>query len=392
MIANPPLNNFNHELEELKRLNLERTLRVIQSQQDTEITINGKKVILLCSNNYLGLANSPLLKKAAIEAIKKYGTSSSASRLISGNMILHEELEERIKNFKKTEAALLFNSGYHANTGVIPAIVGKEDLILSDELNHASIIDGCRLSKAEVIIYPHRDANYVEMVLKKSKHPKKLIVTDGVFSMDGDISPLPELAFLKEKYHALLMVDEAHATGVIGSNGRGIVDYFNLNNSVDIIMGTFGKALGSFGAFVATTKIMKKYLINKARSLIFSTSLPPHICATSIKAIEIISKNPRLIKKLHTNVEFVKSELKNLFPQIPNNEIPIIPLIIGNEKQTMKICEKLLKEGLYIQGLRPPSVPSKTSRLRMTVMATHTHEQLNRAISVIKGIFNSLRI
>lgn len=380
------LNYFYKEIEKLKKLNLNRTMRLVQSAQGPKIILEGRKVILFCSNNYLGLANSPQLKRAAIEAIKKYGNSSSASRLISGNMVLHEELEFRIANFKKTECALLFNSGYQANIGVIPSLVKEGDLILSDELNHASIIDGCRLSKAEVIIYPHRDVNFVEKILKKSKHPKKLIITDGIFSMDGDIAPLPDLISLKNRYDFFLMVDEAHATGVIGENGRGVVDFFNLTDYVDIIMGTFSKALGSFGAYVATNKIIKDYLINKARSLIFTTSLPPSICASAIKAIDMIEQRPQLIKKLHQNVDFIKSGLKELFPEIPQNEIPIIPLIIGEERITMKLCEDLLKEGIFIQGLRPPSVQSGTSRLRLTVMATHNQSHINKLISTIKNV------
>lgn len=386
----PFLNYISEELRKIKILNLERRLRLVESSQSPEIILDGKRVILLCSNNYLGLANSKYLKQAAIDAIKKFGVGSCASRLISGNMILHEELEKRVADFKKKECALIFNSGYHANIGIIPAMVGEGDLILSDELNHASIIDGCRLSRAEIIVYPHRDVNFIENVLRKSKHKKKLIVTDGIFSMDGDIAPLSDIVQLKSKYNFILMVDEAHATGVIGRNGRGVVDHLNLNGSVDIIMGTFGKALGCFGAYVAANKIIKNYLINKARSFIFSTSLPPSICASAIKAIEILETDTGLIKRLHKNVALLKNRLKRLFPKIPENEVPIIPLIIGKEEKTMKICERLLKYGIFVQGLRPPSVPKGTSRLRLTVMATHTEEQLNRVATVIEKIFETL--
>lgn len=392
MIKSNFLNFISEELKGLKRLKLERRLRLIESAQSPEIILEGRKVILLCSNNYLGLANSQFLKEAAINAIKKYGVGSGASRLISGNMILHEELETRIAGFKKTDCALLFNSGYHANIGIIPAMVSEGDLILSDELNHASIIDGCRLSKANIIIYPHKDVDFIEKVLKKSKHRKKLIITDGIFSMDGDIAPLAEIVYLKNKYDFILMVDEAHATGVIGENGRGVVDYFNLNGTVDIMMGTLGKALGCYGAFVATNNIFKKYLINKARSLIFSTSLPPLICASAITAIDIVEKRPGLIKRLHKNVALIKKRLRRLFHKIPENEVPIIPLIIGEEGKTMKICEMLLREGIFIQGLRPPSVPPGTSRLRLTVMATHTEEQLNSVASAIESIFDKFLI
>jgi 8-amino-7-oxononanoate synthase len=352
--------------------------------------MNGKSVIIFCSNNYLGLANHPELKRAGIEAIEKYGTSSVASRLISGNMTLHEELEEKIAQFKGTESALLFNSGYHANTGVIPALVTRGDLILSDALNHASIIDGCRLSKAETVIYPHSDLNYAESVLKTSRHKRKLIVTDGVFSMDGDIAPLKDLTFLRQKYNALLMVDEAHAIGVIGRNGRGITAHLNVTESVDIMMGTLGKALGSYGAFVATTKVMRDYLINRARSLIFSTSLPPHVCAISLRAIELLESSPSLIEKLHENVRFVKERLKPLFSNIPDNPVPIIPLIVGDDCLTMSISEKLLAEGIFVQGIRPPTVPPGTSRLRATIMATHSIKHLKRFISSIYRICEPL--
>jgi len=386
----PVYHQLESELNELSRLNRKRELRLVESPQDAEVMINGRRVILLCSNNYLGLANSPELKEAAIKAIEKYGTGSGASRLISGNMLIHRELEECIARFKGTETALLFNSGYHANLGVIPAIAGKKDLILSDELNHASIIDGCRLSGAEVIVYPHLDVNFVELSLKKSTHRRKLIVTDGVFSMDGDIAPLPELSFLAKKYNALLMVDEAHATGVIGENGRGIVNYFGLTDEVDIIMGTLGKAIGSFGAYVATSKTMREYLINRARSFIFSTSLPPPVCASAIKAINIIETRQDIIKKLHTNVEMLKSGLRDIIPGIPGNQIPIIPIIIGSEKRTMSVCEQLLKEGIFIQGIRPPSVPEGTSRLRATITASHTEKHINKVIETIKQITVSL--
>lgn len=383
---------FLDEIEYLKTSGLFRSLRLVESEHAPEIVLNGKKVLIFCSNNYLGFANHPELKRAGIEAIEKYGTSSVASRLVSGNMTLHEELEERIARFKGTECALLFNSGYHANTGVIPALADRGDLILSDELNHATIIDGCRLSRAEVVVYPHRDTTFVEDILRKSRHLRKLIVTDGVFSMDGDIAPLRELVFLKDKYNAILMVDEAHATGVVGNNGRGITDELNVTESVDIIMGTLGKALGSYGAFVATNRIIKDYLINKARSLIFSTSLPPSICAVSIRAIELLENSPEIIEKLHANVKHVKSGLKSMFPGIPDNMIPIIPLITGEEKLTMQITEKLLEEGIFVQGIRPPSVPPGTSRLRVTIMATHTKEQLDRLISAIHKICETLII
>lgn len=384
-------NEIFEELLKIKSRGLFRSLRLVESEQSSEIILNGKRVILFCSNNYLGLANSPELKKASIEATEKYGTSSGASRLVSGNMTIHEELESRIAKFKGTESALLFNSGYHANLGIIPAIAKGGDLILSDELNHATIIDGTRLSRAEVVVYPHLNLNFVEDTLKKSRHRRKLIVTDGIFSMDGDIAPLKELVELKEKYNAVLMVDEAHATGVIGTNGRGIVEHLGLTGRVDIIMGTLGKALGSFGAFAATTKVVREYLINTARSLIFSTSLPPSVCGAAIKAIELLEAKTELTKQLNYNVEYFKNRLKEFYPDIKYNTIPIIPLITGDTNETMRICEELLKKGIFIQGIRPPSVPEGTSRLRLTITAQHTEEQMDKALTALKETLKTER-
>lgn len=380
-------NEIFEELLRIKSRGLFRSLRIVESEQSSEIILNGKSVILFCSNNYLGLANNPELKKTSIEATEKYGTSSGASRLVSGNMTIHEKLESYIAKFKGTESALLFNSGYHANLGIIPAIAKSGDLILSDELNHATIIDGIRLSRADVVVYPHLDINFVEHTLKKSGHRRKLIVTDGIFSMDGDITPLKELIELKEKYNAIVMVDEAHATGVIGTNGRGIVEHLGLTGKVDIIMGTFGKAIGSYGAFAATTKILKEYLINTARSFIFSTSLPPSVCGAAIKAIELMDSKPELIKKLNYNVEYFKKRLKEFYPGIKCNTIPIIPIIIGDTYETMTICEELLEKGIFIQGIRPPSVPEGTSRLRLTITAQHTEEQMDRALIALKEVW-----
>lgn len=379
--------NFYNELEALKGAGLLRTLRTVNSEQSSEILLNRRRVLLFCSNNYLGLANREELKRAAIEAIEKYGTGSGASRLVSGNMEIHEALEERIARFKGTESALLFNSGYHANLGVIPALAGEGDLILSDELNHASIIDGCRLSRAQVVVYPHGDTNFVEDTLRRSKHRRKLIVTDGVFSMDGDIAPLIELVEIKERYGAILMVDEAHATGVTGTNGRGVIDLFGLTGRVEVIMGTLGKALGTYGAYIATSKLLREYLINSARSFIFSTSLPPSVCGSAIKAFDLIENEPELIAKLHENVSELKEGLKKFYHPINNNEIPIIPLILGDAEKTMRICEELLDDGIFIQGIRPPSVPKGTSRLRLTVTAIHTTEQIQKAVDAIERAF-----
>jgi 8-amino-7-oxononanoate synthase len=368
-------------LEKIRAQGRYRFLRTVLSPQGPEFILDGKKVICLSSNNYLGLASHPVLIQSAIDALHKYGVGAGASRLISGNMELHLKLEEKIARFKRSERALVFNSGYHANIGIIQALVGKGDYIYSDELNHASIIDGARLSRATIRVYPHCDTQKLsQMIEEDGNGGTKLIVTDSVFSMDGDIAPLEELVRIKERYNALLMIDEAHATGVVGSQGRGVADKLGLTDKIDITMGTLGKALGCFGAYVCGSAEMIEYLINSARSFIFSTALPPAVVASAITALEILESQPELIEQLHRNASFMRDGLKNLGLPIPDGETPIIPLIIGEELKTMKICDALLERGVFAHGIRPPSVPPGTSRLRITVMATHTKEHLEKAL------------
>jgi 8-amino-7-oxononanoate synthase len=384
------LNFLIEDIEYIKKHNLFRSLRLIEGAQGAIGKINGREVIIMCSNNYLGLANHPALIKAGISATKKYGVSAGASRLISGNMIPHEQLEHDIATFKNTQAALVFNSGYHANIGIISAIADKETIVLSDELNHASIIDGIRLSKAQVHIYKHCDANMVEDILKKSnksvKAKRKLIVTDSVFSMDGDIAPLPELVMLAEKYNALIMIDEAHATGVLGKNGRGAAEMLGVSDKIHIQMGTLGKALGSFGAYVAGSKQLIDYLINRSRPFIFTTALPPAVCAVSSKAIELVQKQPELRQNLQYNINFLKKGLKKIGYKIPDAPTPIIPLIIGDTDKTLQLSSLLLEEGIFVSAIRPPSVPEGTSRLRLTVTATHTRHMLEMVLDAIKRL------
>jgi glycine C-acetyltransferase len=284
---------FEQELSQLEKKHLLRKLAVVGSAQGPRVTVNGRSVLLMCSNNYLGLAEHPALREAATAAMERYGFGSGASRLVSGTSEIHQELERRLAQFKGTEAAILFNSGYSANTGIIPAVASEGDVIVSDSLNHASIIDGCRLSKAAVHVYQHKNVDHAESILKKCMNAKRrLLITDGVFSMDGDIAPLPELVSLAEKYDAVIMVDDAHATGVLGEQGRGTVDHFGLEGRVHIQMGTLGKALGSFGAYAAASKDVADYLLNTSRSYIFSTSLPPAVCAASIAALDILQTDP----------------------------------------------------------------------------------------------------
>jgi len=384
------------ETEELKSEGLFRSMRLVQpgpeGPQGPVVSHGGKNVVLMCSNNYLGLAGDPRLKESAVEAIKKYGIGSGSSRLISGNMKPHEDLEDRIARFKGAQAALVFTSGWHANIGTISALVDKGDLILSDALNHSSIVDGCRLSRAEVSIYPHCDINALEKALKASRHRRKLIVTDGVFSMDGDIAPLPEIAGLSRKYNAMLMVDEAHATGVFGKYGQGIVEHFGLQETVDIRMGTLGKAIGCSGAYIAGSRDLIGFLVNKARSFIFTTALPPALCAAAARAIDIIEEEGWRRDRLWENVRLFSKGLAG-FLNIPFVlPSPIIPVNTGDERRTMKICEELLDAGVFCQGIRPPSVPPGTSRLRLTLMATHTREHLEHALNALRNVLSHYSI
>ena len=382
------------ELENLKSIDLYRKLRLVQGCQGPRVVIKGKEVILLCSNNYLGLANHPALKKAANKAIKEFGCGSGASRLISGTMSLHEELEKKIASFKGTDAALVFNSGYHANIGVLSALMKKRDIIFCDELNHASIIDGCRLSGVETKMYPHKNMNDLEGLLKKSKKfKKKLIVTDGVFSMDGDIAPLPEIVFLAKKYSAFTMIDDAHATGVFGKNGKGITEHFHLPaNEIDIQMGTLGKAIGSFGAYIAGSKELINYLINRARSFIYTTALPPSVLAASLAAIEIIQSKPDLRKKLWRKVDYFKKGLQKAGFKNIDSQSQIVPVMIGNSKKVVMAGEYLFKKGIFVVGIRPPAVPRKKERLRVTVMASHTNRDLDYAIGIMGEMKKALLV
>ncbi len=374
---------FEQELLKIQDQHLLRRLSTVEAYNGPYVTINGKKLLLMCSNDYLGLAGHPALREAASAAMERYGFGSGASRLVSGSSALHQELDQKIAQFKGTEAALAFNSGYAANTGIIPAIAGKGDVILSDSLNHASIIDGCHLSKAEVNVYRHRDIEHVEDLLKKSLFAhRKLIITDGVFSMDGDMAPLPELVSLAKKYGAALMVDDAHATGVLGDTGRGTTEHFGLRGQVLVQMGTLGKALGSFGAFVAGGRTLIDYLVNRSRSFIFSTALPPMVCAASIAALDIIDREPERRERLRGNrTRFVKG-LLSLGVSIADSETPIVPIMIGDSEKALLISEKLFESGIYAAAIRPPTVPEGTARIRTTITATHTAEDIDKALDI----------
>ncbi len=372
-------------LDDIKGKALFRSTRVVDGV-GARIKISGRPYMLLCSNNYLGLADHQYLRAAAEDAATEYGTSSGASRLVSGTQFLHEKLEHEIADWKNTESALLFNSGYAANTGVIAAIAGRGDIIFSDRLNHASIVDGALLSGARFIRYPHNDIAALEMLLQKHQTSGvRLIVTDGVFSMDGDMAPLSELSVLTEKYDALLMVDDAHGGGILGDEGRGSVDVQAVTDRVHLLVGTFGKALGSFGAFVATSALLRDYLVNRSRSLVFSTSLPPAVLAASLAAIRIIRSEEGLLlrRKLSDNISVFRSVLLSGGIKTNTEMTPILPVHVGDAALAMEFSARLMEAGYFLQGIRPPTVPPGTSRLRCTIMATHNTDDLERAAGAI---------
>ena len=370
------------KLENIKESGLYRKPVTVESGQTPRILKGGKELVNLSSNNYLGLTNHPYVKKAAIEAVEKYGTGAGASRLAGGNTDLYESLEEKIARFKGTESAVVFGSGYQANTGVIPALAGAGDLILSDELNHASIIDGCRLSQAEIRIYPHKDTTEMEKILRESRHSRKLIVTDGIFSMDGDIAPLPEIVRIAEDYGAMVMVDDAHATGVLGRNYGGTPDYFNVE--VDISMGTLSKALGSMGGYVAGSHELIDFLRNRVRSFIYSTALPAASVAVALAAIDVIEKE-HPTKKLFDNVRMYKKGLTDMGYAV-ESETHIVPVMVGDAGKTCEVSVELERNGLFAPAIRPPTVPDGKGRIRTSLMATHTAQDIEVALSAFRSV------
>lgn len=380
-------------LASLQRTGLYRTLRDLSGPQSATTVVDGKRVVQLSANNYLGFANHPRLKAAAKEAVEKYGSGSGASRLVCGNLELNGKLEGKIAKLKKKECALLFSTGYMANIGIITSLMNKEDVIFSDELNHASIIDGCKMSRAETRVYPHNDMDALERLLKETRHcTHRLIVTDGIFSMEGDISPLPDLVSLAEKYECMVMVDDAHATGVLGTNGGGTGEHFALEDKIDIAMGTLGKALGGFGAFVAGSHGLREFLINRARPFIFTTGLPPAVIASGIAALELLEEEPEIKMRLWENVGFFKKRVEELGFNTLRSETQIIPVLVGDTSLTMRMGEMLLNEGVFVQGIRPPTVPQGSSRLRITIMATHTQSELECALEAMEKVGKKLKI
>jgi glycine C-acetyltransferase len=384
--------------EELKKLDdsgLLITIRTLESAQGAWININGKKVLNMCSNNYLGLANNERLKEAAINAIKSWGVGPGAVRTIAGTMKIHEELEEKLAEFKKVEAALAVQSGFNANQVVIPTITNEEDGILSDELNHASIIDGVRLSKAKRYIWKHKDLNSLEEQLnaaQKDNCRRKLIITDGVFSMDGDIAPLPGIVELAKKYDALVMVDDAHGEGVLGENGRGIADHFNLADEVDIEIGTLSKAFGVVGGFVAGKKVLIDYLKQQARPFLFSSSLSPAETAAALEATKTLYESNDLVKKLWDNAKYFQSKIKEMGYDIGGTETPITPVMIYDEKKTKEFSSKLYEEGIFASSIAYPTVPKGKARIRVMISALHSKEDLDYALNKFEKIGKNLSI
>jgi glycine C-acetyltransferase/8-amino-7-oxononanoate synthase len=375
--------DLQRRLDELRALGLHRRLRLVETPQGARVTLDGRSVLLLCSNDYLGLAGHPDVRHAAADAALAWGAGAGASRLVSGNMRVHAELESRLATFKGTEAALLVGSGYLANLGVVSALAREGEVVFSDALNHASIVDGCRLSRAETFVYRHRDTEHLEWGLRRAGSRAALVVTDGVFSMDGDVAPLREIHALARRHKARLAVDEAHGTGAIGPGGRGAVAAAGLEGEVDVIVGTLGKALGSYGAFVCCDAGTADYLVNTMRPLIFSTALPPSVPAAASAALDLLQADPDRPRRLQSNAAVLRSALAERGLAAGASETQIVPLVLGDAASTMRVCERALEGGVFAQGIRPPTVAEGTSRLRLTVMATHSADELRVAAGVL---------
>ncbi|OLD18963.1 MAG: 8-amino-7-oxononanoate synthase [Acidobacteriales bacterium 13_1_40CM_3_55_5] len=388
-----PLSYLTEQLDDLKAKGTYFRLRVLEDEQAPVCTFDGRKVINLASNNYLGLTTHPRLREAALEATRKYGVGSGAVRTIAGTMKIHMELEEKIARFKNVEACVVFQSGFAANAGTVSAVLGKDDFIISDQLNHASIIDGARLSKAKILVFRHKDIGHAEEQLASVKHQpgRKLLISDGVFSMDGDIGPLPQLCDLAERYGAIMMVDDAHASGVLGRNGRGTIDHFNVHGRVDIQVGTLSKAVGALGGYVCGSRDLIDFLYHRARPFLFSTSHPPSVAATCIAAFEVLENEPERIEKLWENTRFWKKELGLLGFDIggrttPASETPITPIIIGDSKLTMDFSRELFQECVLGTGITFPTVPEGKARIRTIMTATHKKAELDQALEVLKKV------
>ena len=386
-------------LDELRAKGTHFKLRVLDDQQAPVCHYDGKEVINLASNNYLGLANHPKMIEASLAATRTLGVGSGAVRTIAGTMRIHMELEEKIARFKNVEACVVFQSGFAANAGTVSAILGKEDFILSDELNHASIIDGARLSRAKIKVFRHKDVAHCEELLREvaNEQGRKLVITDGVFSMDGDIGPVDELAALAEKYGAIMMVDDAHASGVLGRNGRGSIDHFGVHGRVDVQVGTLSKAIGALGGYVCGTRDLIDYLYHRARPFLFSTSHPPSVAASCIAAFDILEQEPERIERLWENTRYFQSELKRAGFNIggvntPATETPITPVIVGEGRAAMEFSRALFEEGVMGTGIAFPTVPEGKARIRLILTSEHTRAQLDRALETLQRVAKRMGI
>ncbi|HEY2282871.1 MAG TPA: 8-amino-7-oxononanoate synthase [Solirubrobacteraceae bacterium] len=378
------MNEIEQRLQELERLGLDRSLRMVSGPQGPRVLLDGRPVLLLCSNNYLGLADHPRVREAAAEAAMRWGVGAGASRLVSGTMTIHRRLEQRLAAFERSEACVLFGSGYLANAGAIGALAGRGDVVFSDELNHASIVDGCRLSRAEVVVYGHGDMGHLDWLIRRHRGAgRRLIVTDSVFSMDGDVAPLVELVELAREHGARTIVDEAHATGALSADGRGAIAAAGLEGEVDIVVGTLGKALGSYGAYACARTETIRYLINTARPLIFSTAPPPPAIAGALAALELLQERPHRVQRLRSNARVLRRALSAQGIPARDVEMHIVPVIVGDERDATSLCEATLARGVFAQAIRPPTVAPGTSRLRLAVMASHTAEELREAAHAI---------
>lgn len=388
------LNFLKEKINQLKEDGVYRKLPILESANQAEVILNGKQVINLSSNNYLGFANHERLKRAAIDAVEKYGAGAGAVRTIIGNMKLHEDLDKILAEFKREEAAFVFQSGFNCNAGTIQAVTEAGDLIVSDELNHASIIDGTRLSRADRAIYKHSDMNSLEEILKESrdKYRNILIITDGVFSMDGDIANLPEIVELAEKYEAMTYVDDAHGSGVLGENGRGTVDHFGLHGRIDFTIGTLSKAIGVVGGYVAGSNTMYEWLNHRARPVLFSTALPPASVGAIIEAIKMLLESSEYTDRLWENAKYFKENISKLGYNIGNSQTPITPVIIGEEAKAMEFSKRLLENGVYVSAIVFPTVPKNTGRVRCMITAEHTKEQLDEAVRIFDKVGKEMGI
>jgi len=386
-----PLAYLATELDSLRQQGLYRTLRVLDDRQQATAHFDGRSVVNLSSNNYLGLTTHPKLIAAALEATKAFGVGSGSVRTIAGTMAIHMELERRLAAFKKTEAVVVFQSGFAANAGTVSAILNKDDVIISDELNHASIIDGCRLSRAAIKVFPHKDVDAARRIVRDlPAGQRKLLITDGVFSMDGDLGAVPDLCTLAEEYGCIMMVDDAHASGVFGENGRGTIDHFHVHGRVDIQVGTLSKAVGALGGYVAGSRAFVEFLYHRARPFLFSTSHPPAVAASCLAAVDVLEQEPEIIDRLWENTRFFKGGLVKLGFNTGLSESPITPVIAGEGSRAMKLSDRLFQEGVFAQGLAFPTVARDKARVRTIVTATHTRQELQFALDTFAKVGREL--